>query len=81
MSYSFRVRKSDGTLQFVDGQEALEQAAKSIPDGAVFTVNGHEPVEGTSPAGSVGVNLVVRTTARDVFRGSAMGSYNTETVG
>lgn len=78
MSYAFRVRKSEGTLQLVNEDGPLEAVAKQIPDGALFTINGHEPGPGTSTSGTIGVNLVVMDALGNAdFRGSASGSYNT----
>lgn len=78
MSYSFRVRKAEGTLQLVNEDGPPEAVAKNIPDGALFTINGHEPGPGTSLSGTIGINLVVQhETGSPTFRGSATGSYNT----
>jgi hypothetical protein len=82
MSYAFRVCKRNGTLVIPDGQQ-LEQIALQIPDGAIFSINGHTPGPDTSPVGMVGVTLV---TAPDdgglqTFVGSAQGSYSISTEG
>lgn len=55
MSYSFNVKKVGDELVLT----GAEYAARHLPDGAVFTVNGHDPVEGTSPFGTLGVALAV----------------------
>lgn len=55
MSYSFTVKKVGDELVLVNA----EYAARHLPDGAVITVNGHDPVEGTSPYGTIGVSLAV----------------------
>jgi hypothetical protein len=80
MSYGFQVRKEDGVLQLVGDRLALAAIAKHVPDGAEFTINGHEPGPGTSPSGTIGINLIVRQDERAYFRGSASGSYNVEAV-
>lgn len=72
MSYSFSIHKVDGELVLKNHEYA------ALPDGAVLTVNGHEPVEGTSPVGTLGIALSV---AREDLHGtqmrvSAMASYH-----
>lgn len=55
MSYSFSIKKVGDELVL----SGHEYAARHLPDGAVLTVNGHDPVEGTSPFGTLGVSLSV----------------------
>ena len=77
MSYAFRVEKTEGTLRLMGDEELLKQIAAHIPDGAVFTINGHEPGPGTSTVGMIGVHLAVQADeAAPVFRGSALGQYD-----
>ncbi len=81
MSYSFQVRKREGTLELVDEVTPLKDLAKHIPDGAVFTVNGHAPDENSSSIGMIGVSLtLVSGSGQDehwVSLAAANGSYNT----
>lgn len=67
MSYSFTVRKVDDGLVVENG----ENAARHIPDGAVFTVNGHEPAEGTSSVANLGISLAVAGEHRGAVTSSA----------
>lgn len=55
MSYSFNVKRVGDELVLANA----EYAARHLPDGAVITVHGHDPVEGTSPHGTIGVSLAV----------------------
>jgi len=57
MSYGFRIEKIDGKLVL---DENAQHAAQHLPDGAVISVNGHHPVEGTSQLGTIGVQLGVK---------------------
>ena len=55
MSYSFNIKKVGDDLVLTNA----EYSARHLPDGAVITVNGHDPVEGTSQHGTIGVSLAV----------------------
>lgn len=78
MSYSFQVRKKNGTLELVADYVQLETVAGHVPDGAVFTISGHTPSEDTSKVGTVAVQLVTVDADRHTFVADARGSYNTE---
>jgi hypothetical protein len=75
MSYGFNVRKVDGALVL----QNHEAAAAHIPDGAVFTIGGHEPAEGTSPAATLNIALAIDVEGRPYPEhvASAAAVYNT----
>jgi hypothetical protein len=78
VSYSFQVRKKNGTLELVTDYVQLEAVAGHVPDGAVFTISGHMPSEDTSKVGTVAVQLVTVDADQHTFVADARGSYNTE---
>lgn len=78
MSYSFQVRKTGGSLELVD-TGYLSQVAEHVPDGAVFTVNGHTPSPDSSKIGAVHVQLTTLIGETATFLASAQASYNSET--
>jgi hypothetical protein len=81
MSYAFSIRKAEGTLQFVNDAGTLEAIAAHIPDGAVFTIQGHNPSPDTSTVGSLNVQLSTDDGDVRTYRASASTSYNTEPAG
>jgi len=62
MSYAFKIEKVDGKLVL---DENAQHAAQHLPDGAVISVSGHHPFEGTSQLGSIGVQLGITQSDAD----------------
>jgi len=71
MSYGFNVRKVGDELVL----ENHKAAAAHIPDGAVFTVSGHEPKPDTSKVASLNVSLAVHVEGQPYPQAAA--TYNT----
>lgn len=75
MSYSFNVAKVNGELVL----QNHECAAAHIPDGAVFTIGGHDPASDTSSVANLNVGLAIRTEGKNYPERVAQAglSYNT----